>query len=56
MGSSSVLLGLVSCDEGVVDFMGVEGEGVEEGSITMRRRVGWREFRDIIVVFEWVVQ
>ena len=51
MGSSSVLLGLVSCGVGVVaGLAGVVGE-VEEGSMTMRRSVGWRACRDIVACF-----
>lgn len=48
VGSSSVLFGL-SEGEVVVDVVGVVG-GDEEGSITMRRRVGWRACRDMLAI------
>lgn len=50
MGSSSVLFGLVSCEAGVVaGLVGVAGaEEEEEGSMTMRRSVGWRACRDMV--------
>ena len=51
MGSSSVLLGLVSCVERVVvGLVGVVDCEAEEGSMTMRRSVGWRVCRDIVVI------
>lgn len=46
MGSSSVLLASVFCGVSVVeDLVGVGGA---EGSMTMRRRVGWRACWDMV--------
>lgn len=47
MGSSSVLLASVSCGIGVDEevLVGVAGA---EGSMTMRRRVGWRACWDMV--------
>lgn len=46
MGSSSVLLGLVSCATKVVDLAGV-AVGVE-GWVSILRSVGWRVAWDIL--------
>lgn len=56
MGSSSVRFGLVSEDERVVGvFVGVVGTESLEGSMTMRRSVGWRACRDMLAGGEaWV--
>lgn len=44
-------LGLESADD-VVDevLVGVEGADSAEGSMTMRRRVGWRACRDMLAI------
>ena len=49
VGSNSVLFGL-SEGEVVVDFVGVAGGDEEDGSMTMRRRVGWRACRDMLAI------
>lgn len=52
MGSSSVRFGLDSAGDGVEEVLVVVVLGAEsvEGSMTIRRRVGWRACRDMLVV------